>query len=390
MNIPTLSPALHAILQGIAPPCVALQAHEWGNIIGEAIRHGFAPQLFRQLTALGSQVGISSVPWNRLRHAAMGIAARNVLLERELATILLRCRESHVSCAPLRGMALTAALNRDHATRPTGDIDLLVRREQMTDIVDMLKALGYHEVDRRPGFALAYSYTLEFATPRHGGILVEPHWTLAYPPFTDTIDMDRVWERCTEGTVAGVQTTLLSQEDVIINLCWHLLHKGSNAPLLWWHEVHQLICHNATILDWSQFIHTAGIGPQAALLADVLHTLIREFRSPIPEWTITELNKPASIPAHHSARLFTGLLAVDGIESLAQFFAVKGLRAKIRYAWALLIPSREFMVQHYGVATPRQLYFRYGMRGLTLAWETFKGLLNVVLPVRRPSAPKLP
>jgi putative nucleotidyltransferase-like protein len=390
MNIPTLYPALQAILHGLAVPCEAFHAHEWEKIFDEAIRHGFASQLFQQLTAPDSRAGVPPILWNRLRREAIGIAARNVLLEQELATLLRRCRESCISCMPLRGMALAAALNRDHATRPTGDIDLLVRREQMTDVTDMLKALGYHEVDRRSGFALAYSYTLEFATLRHGGILVEPHWTLAYPPCTDTIEMDRVWERCIPGTVAGVETMLLSQEDTIINLCWHLRHKGSHAPLLWWYEIHQLIRHGVHTFDWSQFIRTAGVGPHTALLADVLCTLVREFRSPVPDWAITELNESASIPTHHSTRLFTGLLAVDGIESLAQFFAIKGLRAKARYAWALLIPSREFMIQRYEVGTSRQLYFRYGMRGLTLAWETAKGLLNAVLPVRRHSIPKLP
>ncbi len=79
----------------------------------------------------------------------------------------------------------------------------------------------------------------------------------------------------------------------------------------------------------------------------------------------------------------TGPLTVDGAESLAQFFAMKGARARAAYAWALLVPSREFMIRHYAIKTPGRLALLYGLRGLTLIWETCKGLLNVVLPARR-------
>ena len=269
------------------------------------------------------------------------------------------------------------------SVRPMGDLDLLVQRENYSGVRGALQHLGYTEVDRRPGFAETYSYTLEFVKDRHGWITVEPHWTLAYPPFMDTIDMPTVWSRCRRGTVAGVETWLLSREDLLINLCWHLHHKGADTPLLWWYELDLLLCCHASAVDWPRLVSTIGCGVHAGLFVDVLTTLVREFRSPIPAHAVIDLSTAASIPTPHSARLFTGPLAVDGVESLAQFFAIKGLGAKAAYAWALLVPSREFMTRHYGVATPGRLSLCYGLRGLSLAWSTAKGLLNMLLPARR-------
>jgi hypothetical protein len=320
---------------------------------------------------------------DRLKTHAAALAGQTLVFTDELAMILRTLRRRRIPCAPLRGLALAEYLPDTSSLRPMGDLDLLVKRDDCAGVREALQQLGYTEVDRRPGFAEAYSYTLEFVKDRHGWITVEPHWTLAYPPFMDTIDMNGVWNRYRRGTVAGVETRLLSLEDLLINLCWHLQHKGADAPLLWWHELDLLLRHHASAIDWPRLLSTIGSGAPAGLLADVLTTLVREFRTPIPAQIIPDLNESAAIPMPHSARLFAGPLTVDGVESLAQFFAMKGFLAKARYAWALLVPSRKFMVGHYGSDTYGRLALHYGQRGLFLVWQAAKGLLNLFLPARR-------
>jgi len=385
MNPPVVHPFLLRLItperfETLTLPAAADPA--WDRILQDASLHGLAP-LLHQWSRKPGTTALPSHARTQLAVEVAGLVARNLILTEELATILKTCREWSLTCAPLRGLALATYLPDTPSVRPMGDLDLLVKRDNYSGVRDTLQHFGYTEVDRRPGFAQAYSYTLEFVKDRHGWITVEPHWTIAYPPFMDSIDMDGVWNRCRRGTVAGVETWLLSREDLLINLCWHLHHKGAAAPLLWWHELDLLLCRHASAIDWPRLVSTIGQGVPAGLVADVLTTLVREFHSPVPAQAVTELNKSASMPSPHSARLFTGPLAVDGVESLAQFFAIKGLRARAAYAWALLVPSREFMIRHYAVDSPGQFYFRYGLRGLTLAWEVLKGLLNMVLPSRR-------
>ena len=383
MTFPRVHPALLTLLNERArsAPLPALDRSAWDQLVHDADNHGLTPWLYRW-----SCDHASVTPPHvqaRLKTIVAALAGKNLVLTYELATILRELDRRGISCAPLRGLALAEYLPDAPSVRPMGDLDLLVKRDDCFSVRDTLRQLGYTEVDRRPGFAEAYSYTLEFVKDRHGWITVEPHWTLAYPPFMDTIDMDGVWNRCRRGTVAGVETWLLSREDLLINLCWHLHHKGADAPLLWWHELDSLLCRHASAIDWPRLVSTIGPGAPAGLLANVLATLVHEFRSPIPGQAITELSKSALILMPHSTRLFTGPLAVDGVESLAQFFAIKGLRARAAYAWALLVPSREFMIRHCGVETPARLSLCYGLRGLSLTWSAAKGLLNMFLPARR-------
>lgn len=382
MTFPHVHPLLLQLLTGLGRSVLpALDRTQWDELARDAEQHGLAPRLYRW--SCDHPAVVPAQAHDRLKAHVTALAGRALVFADELATILLALRRRRIPCAPLRGLALTEYLPDSPSVRPMGDLDLLVKRGNYSGVRETLQQLGYAEVDRRPGFAEAYSYTLEFVKNRHGWITVEPHWTLAYPPFMDALDMEGVWSRCQAGMVAGVETWLLSLEDLLINLCWHLHHKGVDAPLLWWHELDLLLRRHASAVDWPRFIATIGRGARAGLLADVLATLVREFRSPIPVQALSGLNESSSLPTLHSARLFGGPLTVDGAESLAQLFAIDGFRAKAAYAWALLVPSREFMNLHYAVDTPGRLAIRYGMRGLSLAWHAVKGLLNLFLPPRR-------
>ena len=72
---------------------------------------------------------------------------------------------------------------------------------------------------------------------------------------------------------------------------------------------------------------------------------------------------------------------VDGVESLATFFAVQCLGEKFRYARALLFPQPGFMMLQYGLTNRRQLASSYFRRFCWLSWQAAKGLAHLCLGV---------
>jgi hypothetical protein len=253
------------------------------------------------------------------------------------------------------------------------DIDLLVRRESLDQVGSLLRSLGFHHIDVRQGFAREYSYTLEFEKQSHGSLLVEPHWTIAYPPFMDRIDMEQVWTRSRPGRVVGVQATLLDRTDLLLHLCCHLMHWRERAPVLWYFELDQLLRQDASDFDWVRLVHTARQSGQALLIARALQALDPLFHSPIPDHVIPEL--VYSSQARRSAlksleqrivELLAGDSTLRGREEFALFFAIRGLRAKLCYAWRLLFPSMEFMRFRYGSANGPALLFQYVSRSLKI------------------------
>lgn len=378
-------------LEALAPPSPEDQA--WEEIIGDAAQQGLLPILYRWLKTSDSHYLPSALRLDQIKEGVVGVAARNVVLAQELVSILQAFQVRQVACVPVRGLALAELLYGNITARPMGDIDLLVRKENLQEVAAILKGLEFGELDRRFGFAQTFSYTLEFFKDQRGGVIVEPHWSITYPPFVDRVDMDAVWKRCVRGRVVGVDTWLLGRADLLLHLCLHAIHQGRSTPLLWFYEIDRLLRHELTALDWRQVVFIARETGLELFLTEVLGKVKDLFGSPIPDIVLSELgNRLAS----HSARaigismerLMAHLLAadscLDGREEFVLLFTMKGLRAKFRYALTLLFPSSQYMLLRYGLTSRRQLPLCYLARVVHLCWEGLKGIGGLLRSSRIP------
>jgi Uncharacterised nucleotidyltransferase len=310
-----------------------------------------------------------------LRESTRRITARALAQCAELASILRALAGAGLACAPLRGVALAERLYDDACARPAGDIDLLVRRADLDAVEAALRALGYRTVDRRPGFAREFSYTLEMVREAHGGVIVEPHWTLAYPPFADALDMERVWARCRPGQVAGQPARLLASQALLLNLALHLVHKAPDVPLLWLVDIDQLVRREADTIDWNELCALSRGAGVAGQLGRALQAVATLLDTPVPSAVIDSLGGVAESPLD---ALLRPDAEVDGRESLALLFALRGPRTRARYAAALLFPSPAFMSLQYGVSGPGALARAYGRRARHMLWEGVKGTARLL------------
>ncbi len=160
-----------------------LPSTEWQTILGQASTHGLTFWL-REIPEVPASLQ------ERVHQECLSFTARNLALGGELRKLLRAFRDHGIPCLPLRGFALAERLYADVPPRPMGDIDLLVRKEDLHRVQAMFRNLGFTEMDRRPGFASAFSYTFKFFVERSFMVIVEPHWTIAYPPFADRLDME--------------------------------------------------------------------------------------------------------------------------------------------------------------------------------------------------------
>lgn len=396
MTSPPVHPFLMAILQGPGVEGCAPQSQDdqaWEKIVREADQQGLTSILYMWLNESHPNHRPSTALREQLKARAVRMAARNLLLAEELASVLRAFERAGIACAPIRGLALAELFYGDITARPTGDIDFLVRKKDLQMVADMLSELGFREMNHRPGFAQAYSYTLGFLKNRHGWIVAEPHWTIAYPPFADSVDMDAVWNRCVKRQVLGIESWSLGREDLLLHLGFHYLHHGGNAPLLWLYELDRLIRHDQTAPDWAQVTRLAAQMEQEMLLAEVLRRLTDTFETPVPDEVFSQLAMSATRVSNRSTtgalagrlvRSLAGMSRSAAREELALFFALKGIRSKLRYLSALLFPSSEFMRLRYGLTARRQLPFSYVCRVGSVLREGCKGILCLFRHVSYP------
>ena len=378
LTLPSVHPFLTTLLMGgqlEREQLTALPHHSWKTIIEEAIAQRIAAILFCWLNNFNHQHLIPIHLLNLLKQQMVRQAAWNLLLTKELGYILAAFQQRGIACIPIRGPVFAAQLYDDGSMRQMDDLDLFVHREDLSAIKEIFDQLGYARHEQRPGFLEAFSYSLEFIHPQHG-VMVEPHWTLVYPPFVATAAMEPVWARTVRQRLMDMDTWTLSQADLLLHLCLHLLHKGEHAPLLWYYELDTLIRQTGSSLDWNVFVHQAQAMGQASLIADVLATLMHHFHSTIPDLTMSRLlhlSRPS--PSILPRPLRDHMLAqssLNGREEFALLCSLQGLRPKIQYAYALLFPSPQYMTQRYGLSSLMGLVSSYICRVCHLFWEGYK------------------
>jgi hypothetical protein len=365
---------------------------DWDSITREAITQGVGAIFHNRLQETGLHSQVSPSLLDHLRTYVFSLATRNLAASRELASILQGLQAGGVACLPIRGLALSEQLYGDLTARPTGDLDLLVRREALPDTARILRAQGFSEIDRRPGFARSYSHTLEFCKDSGRAFLVEPHWTIAYPPFADRIDMSGVWARRRTGPFLGMDTSLLGDEDSLLHLCFHLIHKHDGAPLLWLYDLHCLIRQRGNALDWPLIALNAARSGRAALVCEILGRVRSLFETPIPDEIFSRLTAPSTASVERPAGSFTERLAervaastspLEVRESLSLLLTIKGARAKLRYVLAILFPSPDFMRLQYCSSNGVQLSLHYLARACTFTWQGLRGIGSVIGPRKR-------
>ncbi len=118
------------------------------------------------------------------------------------------------------------------------------------------------------------------------------------------------------------------------------------------------------------------------LVGHALNEAVTKLGAPVPADVLDALDGRSGQTRPLAQRLVE-TSKVDGVESLATFFAVKGLGAKFRYARALLFPQPAFMMLQYGLTHRRQLAMTYARRLCWFSWQAVKGLAHVCLGAAR-------
>lgn len=383
LTLPFVHPFLMALLTDNSSeknqPAI-VQQDAWDTIVEEAITQRIVPLLLRRLNHPAHRQEIPLHLLDALKQQVVQQAVWHSLLAKELRDILATCEERGIVCVPIRGPTLAEHLYGGCSTRQMDDLDLLVHREDLPAIKDIFQHLAYTAHEHRPGFLETFSYSLEFVHSNHG-LVVEPHWTLAYPPFIDTAAMDPIWARARRQQWAGGATWVLSDEDLLLHLCLHLHHKGRQAPLLWFYELDALIQRHGSTLDWNIFMNQARLMERTQAVCDVLTIVAETFQSPLPEAlarqlaaNVGETSLPSSATVHNQILARSSL---SGREELALLCSLESPHQQFRYLAALLFPSAQYMRRRYGASTRMSLigsyiarFFDIGIEGLccSVAW----------------------
>ncbi len=250
----TLDPAARECLQDLCRSGL-----DWATVEILAVRHGLCPLLHRHLGALEPGAvprAVQASLW--VRHEAL--CRRNRLMTRELVEIVDILEGAQIRVAPYKGPTLAVAAYGDPALREFGDLDLLVRSQDVLRVRDLLHERGYRsEYTLAPALeeALVSSrrhYELPLRDPGRR-LLVELHWRA--DPDVEAVPLgdERWWSELGHIELDGASVPMLKVDDLMLILCLHGT-KHSWASLGWLVDVAEL-SRRASRIDWAAIAGTA-------------------------------------------------------------------------------------------------------------------------------------
>lgn len=254
----------------------------WHNMVSLAIHHGLGSCVYR---CIGRENRRDSVPPALMRalflsYMADRVASHRVLGDSTAALDVLA--RAGVEVIALKGLHLASCYYESISERLMGDIDLLVRPDQMWLAFDTLREYGYvgqrerQEWKSRPARHLPRLLSQD-VTP------VELHWTIGSPKEPFHIDTEQLWARSRPLCIGPRTVSALCPEHLVLHLCIHAVHQHlCRVPLRNVYDIALVIRRHPNDLDWDLLTTTAlAFGARRAVFCGLL--LAREvFGANVP------------------------------------------------------------------------------------------------------------
>lgn len=351
---------------------------DWNYIIENALQHGIAPLLYHNLSGLADErVPVKVVEY--LRKLYNGNVARNMLLYDGLSKVLKTFKHAGIDVIVLKGAALAETVYRDIGLRPFSDVDILVRESDLQRAKKKLSELGYiMDEDVSPE-----RYNEEFGCDLYyaGKVnIMEIHWGIVRKTGSDKytrIEMERIWERAIPAKIVGVDTLVLSPEDMLLHFCVHLPRHRYNR-LIWLCDTLEVIEHSD--IDWEYVIENAEKYRTKAYMYYGLHFTDELLGCDIPEEVLEELKPPwfeTMVLSVVLKDVLSSKRKIMPIFNLMKILLIDRFQDRLRYLWAYIFPPVESLARMYSVSG-KKVYFYYIVHPAHVWFETGKRIVAIV------------
>ena len=188
----------------------------------------------------------------------------------------------------IKGPALAKLVYSRPELRPYSDLDVVVERRQLAEVVASLEEVGFRLLDTNWGLiARTGAGQLHLEEPTGGA--VDLHWHVLFDRSLRqifTIPMEEILERSQPARINGIETHVFDPTDTQLHLCVHAAQEGADR-LLWLKDLEQVIRHYPA--DWDELVNRARRWQIGLPVALVLSRAQVVTGAPVPTGVIEAL-----------------------------------------------------------------------------------------------------
>lgn len=263
---------------------------DWDYLYLLARRHSVLPLLYFQLQQTAGDL-VAADHLQRLQKYYLENSARNVLLTAELTRLIKLLGAVGVEAISYKGPSLALYAYGDVGLRRFVDLDIMVRKEDVTRAIDLLVSEGYEfskpVTASQREVLLRTQHNVQFRRYKRQ-LIVELHWEVASHLFASSVQAEELWRDLVTIKLNGTAVKTLAAEDLVFSLCVH----GSRH--LW--ERLQWICDVGWIvkryqLQWPLLLERAKSTSTERMFLLGLHLCARLLNVPLPDLITKEVEK---------------------------------------------------------------------------------------------------
>jgi hypothetical protein len=299
----------------------------WKLLFDLADHHRTQPLLYQALVGIADAVPPAEM--SALKHLYQTNLHKALFLSRELIRIADRLSVLGIEVMPYKGLALAELAYGDIALRQVGDIDMLIRPQDLPRARAAVRELGYtphlvfSKMEERAYLKSGYECAFDGAA---GPNLLELQWAIQPRFYAMDFEMGGLFQRAATITVAGHAVKTPSSEDLLLVLSAHAA-KHVWGRLIWLCDIARIM--SLASLDWDWIGSQAGeLGIVRILRVTMLlaNRLLDVAIPPAAQANLSEDAATLSLVEEIQMQIASG--AEYNVESLAYFRLMMRLRER--------------------------------------------------------------
>lgn len=225
-----------------------VSADEWQRVAELAQLHDVESLLYHILTSL--KITPPPEVAARLMQKSRNNLMWNVRLYRELHKLLRLLKEKDISVIVLKGAYLAEAIYENIGLRSMGDVDLLVKKEDLQRVEQEMLALGC-EPEESNRVVAEDNWHFTYKMPG-SGLRVEMHWIIIATSYPFQIDVDGLWNRSRQVTLMRAPALTFSPEDLLLYLCLHTAKHAYDMKIKMLCDIGEIVRRQGMELNWQE------------------------------------------------------------------------------------------------------------------------------------------
>lgn len=203
---------------------------DWNYVVRRAYQHGIAPLVYYGIQRFRDAF---SIPLTVLEKFKKSCITTQLVNQRLLATykkLSTAFQEEQIPVIPYKGIALIRRIYAGIDQRPMSDIDLLVKKEDVSKASRILECMGFHVVPYNILFKNRHFHMTFLQQNARNSIVVELHWHVDFAGSPYALRIDDVWSRAHQNDNSLIYIPEI-HDDILLNI-YHLFRDPTQDKVI--------------------------------------------------------------------------------------------------------------------------------------------------------------